>query len=38
MDWRIIVVISPLLVAGAWAIFNIGAAALNQLRTMNARK
>ncbi len=32
MDWRIVVVLLPLAIAGGWAIFNIGAAALNQLQ------
>ena len=30
MDWRILIVLLPLIVAGSWAIFNIGAAALRQ--------
>lgn len=30
MDWRVLVVLIPVLVAGSWAIFNIGAAALRQ--------
>ncbi|MBW4649485.1 MAG: photosystem II protein Y [Kastovskya adunca ATA6-11-RM4] len=30
MDWRIVVVASPLLLAAGWAVFNIGAAALKQ--------
>jgi photosystem II PsbY protein len=30
MDWRILVVISPLLLAAGWAIFNIGVIALRQ--------
>lgn len=37
MDWRIIVVLAPLGVAAGWALFNIGAAALNQLRNMQAK-
>ena len=32
MDWRILIVLSPLLIAAGWALFNIGAAALNQLQ------
>jgi photosystem II PsbY protein len=32
MDWRVLVVLLPLGVAAGWAIFNIGAAALNQLQ------
>lgn len=32
MDWRIVVVLLPILVAGGWAVFNIGRAALSQLQ------
>ncbi|MEM8638108.1 MAG: photosystem II protein Y [Cyanobacteria bacterium P01_G01_bin.54] len=34
MDWRLIVVFGPLLIAAGWAGFNIFAAALNQLQTV----
>jgi len=30
-DFRLLVVLLPLLVAGGWAVFNIGAAALVQI-------
>lgn len=30
MDWRILIVLAPLAIAGGWAVFNIGAAALRQ--------
>jgi photosystem II PsbY protein len=30
MDWRVLIVILPLLVAAGWAIFNIGLIALKQ--------
>ncbi|ELR99245.1 photosystem II protein Y [Gloeocapsa sp. PCC 73106] len=30
MDWRVILVLSPVIIALTWALFNIGAAALNQ--------
>ena len=30
IDWRILIVLAPLLVAASWALFNIGAAAINQ--------
>lgn len=30
MDWRILIVALPLAVAGSWAIYNIGALAINQ--------
>ncbi|MDJ0576281.1 MAG: photosystem II protein Y [Xenococcaceae cyanobacterium MO_234.B1] len=32
MDWRIVVVLTPLAIAAGWALFNIGAAALRQLQ------
>jgi photosystem II PsbY protein len=32
MDWRLLIVLLPLGVAAGWAIFNIGAIALNQLQ------
>ncbi|TAD79222.1 MAG: photosystem II protein Y [Oscillatoriales cyanobacterium] len=32
MDWRVLVVVAPLLLAASWAVFNIGKAALEQLR------
>lgn len=32
IDWRIAVVLSPLLLAAGWAAFNIGAAALRQVQ------
>lgn len=39
MDWRIVVVLSPIILAGSWAVFNIGKAALGQLQTfMNNRE
>lgn len=31
-DWRIVVVLGPILGAAGWALFNIGAAAIDQLR------
>ncbi|MCA1993177.1 MAG: photosystem II protein Y [Coleofasciculus sp. S288] len=32
IDWRILIVLSPVLLAGAWAVFNIGAIALRQVQ------
>ena len=32
MDWRIVIVLSPLIIAAGWALFNIGAAALRQIQ------
>jgi photosystem II PsbY protein len=30
MDWRVLVVLLPIAIAGGWAVFNIGAAAIRQ--------
>ncbi len=30
MDWRIVIVLSPIILAAGWAFFNIGAAAIRQ--------
>lgn len=30
MDWRLLVVLLPVAVAGGWAVFNIGAIAIRQ--------
>jgi photosystem II PsbY protein len=38
MDWRIIVVLLPIIVAGSWAVFNIGRAALGQLQAFLNRE
>ena len=32
MDWRVIVVLLPLILAGSWAVYNILAAALGQIQ------
>ncbi|MEB3252341.1 MAG: photosystem II protein Y [Cyanobacteriota bacterium] len=32
MDWRVVVVLLPIIIAGSWALFNIGRAALGQLQ------
>lgn len=32
MDWRIVIVLSPLIIAAGWALLNIGAAALRQVQ------
>lgn len=32
MDWRVLVVLLPVGVAAGWALFNIGAAAINQFQ------
>lgn len=32
MDWRIVVVLAPLLIAASWAVFNILSAALQQVQ------
>jgi photosystem II PsbY protein len=31
-DWRIVAVLSPVILAASWALFNIGAAALKQVQ------
>jgi len=35
MDWRVLIVLAPLIIAGTWAIFNIGAAALRQFQQIS---
>ncbi|BAU67159.1 photosystem II protein PsbY [Stanieria sp. NIES-3757] len=30
MDWRLIIVLAPLIVAASWALYNVGAIALRQ--------
>ncbi len=30
MDWRLLIVLTPLLIAAGWAFFNIGAIAIRQ--------
>ncbi|MBR8830411.1 MAG: Photosystem II protein Y [Chroococcopsis gigantea SAG 12.99] len=32
MDWRVVVVLLPLVIAASWALFNIGAAAIRQFQ------
>jgi photosystem II PsbY protein len=32
IDWRILIVLSPVLLAGGWAVYNIGQAALRQVQ------
>jgi len=32
MDWRILIVVLPLAVAGGWAVYNIGTAAIVQVQ------
>ncbi len=32
MDWRVVVVLSPIILAASWAAFNIGRAAIAQFR------
>ncbi|MDJ0632994.1 MAG: photosystem II protein Y [Xenococcaceae cyanobacterium MO_188.B29] len=34
MDWRVLIVLLPVIIAGSWAIFNIGAAALRQVQNL----
>jgi photosystem II PsbY protein len=37
-DFRILIVVAPVLLAGSWAIFNILGAALNQIRNLPGNK
>jgi len=32
IDWRIVLVLSPVLLAGGWAVYNIGQIALKQVQ------
>ncbi len=32
IDYRIVIVLAPIVIAGSWAAFNIGAAALRQVQ------
>ncbi len=38
MDWRVIVVLSPIIIAGTWSIINIGAAAIRQFQEFLSRE
>lgn len=38
MDWRILVVLLPIILAGSWAVFNIGRAALGQIQNFLNRE
>ena len=38
IDFRILIVVAPVLLAGSWAIFNILAAALNQINNLPGNK
>jgi photosystem II PsbY protein len=38
MDWRVVVVLLPIIVAGSWAVFNIGRAALGQIQAFLNRE
>jgi photosystem II PsbY protein len=33
-DFRVVIVLLPILLAGGWAVFNIGAAALRQVQKL----
>jgi photosystem II PsbY protein len=32
MDWRVLIVFGPLIIAAGWALFNIGSAAIGQVQ------
>lgn len=38
MDWRVLIVLAPILIAATWALFNIGAAALRQAQQFLSRE
>jgi photosystem II PsbY protein len=38
MDWRVLIVLTPLLIAGGWAVFNIGTPLLDKLNSFSANK
>lgn len=38
MDWRILVVLAPVILAASWAVFNIGRAALGQIQAFLNRE
>ncbi|PSO51087.1 MAG: photosystem II protein Y [Cyanobacteria bacterium QH_8_48_120] len=35
MDWRLLIVLLPVIIAASWALFNIGSAAIEQARRFN---
>ena len=38
VDWRVVAVLLPIVLAGSWALFNIGAAAIAQFQRMLSGK
>ncbi|MFQ3615391.1 MAG: photosystem II protein Y [Cyanobacteriota bacterium] len=38
MDWRVLIVLLPVILAGSWAVYNIGQAALRQAKGFLAGK
>jgi photosystem II PsbY protein len=38
IDFRILIVVAPVVLAGSWAIFNILSAALNQINNLPGNK
>ncbi|MFB2838143.1 photosystem II protein Y [Floridanema evergladense] len=38
MDWRVIVVLAPLAVAGGWAVYNIGKYAIAQAQAFLSKQ
>ena len=38
IDWRIVAVLLPIVLAASWALFNIASAAISQLQRMLNRK
>jgi len=37
MDWRVVIVLLPVILAGSWAIYNIGQVALRQAQAFLKR-
>ncbi|RMF64332.1 MAG: photosystem II protein Y [Cyanobacteria bacterium J069] len=38
MDWRVLIVLLPVILAGSWAFYNIGQVAIRQVRGFLASK
>lgn len=38
MDFRLLVVLAPVIIAASWALFNIGTVALNQVQRMLSKE
>jgi photosystem II PsbY protein len=38
LDWRVLIVLTPVIIAASWAVFNIGAAAIRQLQQFTSKQ